>query len=391
MEPRLRVLRISHTAALSAYRDRERALSSQCELELALVCPEKWPHLGGIESVPQAESFPYRTARTFLTGSVPLFAFDPLPLIELMRKFQPDIVDIHEEPYSVSCIESLALAQRYAPQAACVFYSAQNIRKKYPPPFCWTEQYVYSQAKAAYPCSSSVRDVLIAKGFRHPCPVIPLGVNPHDFSPQTEPLALPINRAKEFVIGYTGRIETYKGIEHLLRAVSLLSNDTQVRVIIAGTGSNEGEFRALSCELGIAEQVLWIGEISASKMAGFYRNCNVVVVPSITTKTWREQFGRVPVEAMACGVPVVVTDSGSLPEVVGDDGIIVPEKDPVMLADAVRRLLNDTAYTDALIKRGVERVSRLYTWSRVAEMTMHMYRGAVAAKRKTKPELIASQ
>src|SRR5262249_17834295 len=154
-----------------------------------------------------AESFPVAQVKTLGTGSVPLFAFDPVPIIAVLKSFKPDVVDIHEEPYSVSCFESLLLARQFAPQAACVFYSAQNINKRYPLPFPWWEQFVYRHSQGAYPCSTSVREVLLAKGLERQCPVIPLGVDPVQFSANIPPLPLPESEGERFVIGYTGRLE----------------------------------------------------------------------------------------------------------------------------------------------------------------------------------------
>ncbi len=186
----MKVLRVSHTATVSMYRERDRQIAALGDVKFELITPTTWNHLGGRDDGAE-ERFGVTKVRTFITGSIPLFSFAPLPIITKLRHFSPDIVDIHEEPYSVSAFELVYLARLFAPKAACLFYSAQNINKRYPLPFQWSEQFVYSHSRGAYPCSEGVRQVLLAKGFKNACPVIPLGVDTEQFSPGASPLSLP--------------------------------------------------------------------------------------------------------------------------------------------------------------------------------------------------------
>lgn len=385
---KLRVLRISHSATLSSYRDRERTLAAMDEIELALIYPEKWEHLGGgADDDNRSELFLAQKAKTLGTGSIPLFAFDPLPIIRVLKEFRPHVMDVHEEPYSVSCFESLLLLKRFRPGAACVFYSAQNINKRYPPPFRWSERFVYNNCQAAYPCSISVRDVLLAKGFQKPSPVIPLGVNIVEFSAHAQ--ALNIAESDCFVVGYTGRVEACKGIGYLLHAIAWLQKAmteqefSKIVLAVAGSGSSEAEFKTLASELGIAQNVKWLGPLPAAKMPNFYRSCNTIVVPSMSTPTWREQFGRVPVEAMACGIPVISSNSGSLPEVVADAGIIVPEQDSEALGKALKLLINSEAEQKRLSAIGLKHVLAHYTWKEVANAMHGLY---LKATKRMQPE-----
>jgi glycosyltransferase involved in cell wall biosynthesis len=132
--------------------------------------------------------------------------------------------------------------------------------------------------------------------------------------------------------------------------------------------------------LGISESVRWLGELKASEMPAFYRACDVIVVPSLTTTTWKEQFGRVPVEAMSCGVPAVVSNSGSLPEVMSNVGIIADEHDPRSWLQALYALAIDEPEYAEISKRGIELVRERYTWSRVAAAMKDLYQQAIATK-----------
>ena len=389
---KLRVLRVTHTATLPTYRDRERALVSECGFEVLAVAPNRWQHLGD-EPDKLETNFRYEPIKIVGRGSIPLFAFDPLKFISLLQEFMPDVVDIHEEPYSVSGFEALILAKKFAPQAACVFYSAQNINKQYPIPFSRTEKYVYDNADGAYPCSISVKAVLTAKGFRKHCPVIPLGVNETQFHPGIAPFAN-TRKGDEFIVGFTGRIEEYKGIGLVIQAVANLrrSNPGQnFRVLICGSGSGEEKFRSLAKALDIEEKTTFLGAIPASKMPAFYTSCDAIVIPSLTTTTWKEQFGRVPVEAMACGIPVIASDSGSLPEVVADCGLIVPESSCDAIATSLLELRSDPEKTKLLIQAGLRRVQENYAWKKIARDMSKLYEHAISTKRAKSDRSLTSE
>lgn len=375
------MLRISHSATVDAYRERDRQLASREDIELELIAPEYWDHLGGKNEAID-ESFPVYRAATYKTGSVPLFAFDPKVIKNALVKFKPDVVDVHEEPYSVSGFESIWLARRYAPSAACVFYSAQNILKRYPPPFCWMEQYVFKSSSGAYPCSEGVKTVLRTKGFNSNCDVIPLGVDLSLYSP----LGLRKRAdygldSSDFVIGYFGRIESYKGIQYLIEALARSTVSGNWRLLLVGSGSYEAELKILATGIGVSERIVWTGPVDGGEVPACMRSCDVIAVPSLTTKTWKEQFGRIVVESMACGVPVVSFDSGSLPEVVGDTGLLVTEGNTEGLYEAINRLALDPELRKKLGETGLSRVQHEYSWNKVAELMRQMYERALSSRR----------
>jgi glycosyltransferase involved in cell wall biosynthesis len=372
----IKVLRLSHSAGVSTYRERERHLI-QHPLDVMLLLPRKWKHIGGDGEAPQ-EEFAVKTVKTFGTGSIPLFAYDPFAVRDALLSFKPDIVDIHEEPYSVSCFEVMSMTRRILPGARTVFYSAQNIHKDYPFPFSWSEQYVYANSSGAYPCSSGVKEVLNAKGFAKQAPVIPLGINTSVFKRRN------VDRSRYgipqdcVVLGYVGRLEQSKGVQYVIEALGQIKDSFDYRFVVIGAGSFQARLREQAQELGIADRVLWLGERPMNEMPTCLSLCDVGVVPSVTTKTWREQFGRTAVEFMACGVPVIASDSGSLPEVVSTAGIIVPEQNAGEFAEAIALLISEPELREELQQRGLALVESKYTWKRVAQMMFDLYQNALA-------------
>jgi glycosyltransferase involved in cell wall biosynthesis len=110
---------------------------------------------------------------------------------------------------------------------------------------------------------------------------------------------------------------------------------------------------------------------------------DVLVLPSVTILALhREQFGRVLVEAMAAGVPVIGSSSGAIPDVVGDAGLVVPERDPVRLRGAIQEVLGDVNLRQTLIERGRHRARTRFAWSCVAEQTLDLFRAALAHRRR---------
>ena len=115
----------------------------------------------------------------------------------------------------------------------------------------------------------------------------------------------------------------------------------------------------------------------SAKIPAFLHEMDVVVVPSRTRPNWKEQFGRVIVEAMSCGVPVVGSDSGEIPNVIGDAGLTFAEGDVAALAMQLGKLLNDPSLRSGLSEAGRQRVLALYTQRQIAAQTVELYREVI--------------
>lgn len=375
---KLKVLRISHSAALPSYRARERTLVKSYPLDLQVVVPSEWKLMGAEPGSDETEPFVVHRLSTMLTGNIPLFAFDHFRLSEVMTKFRPDIVDIHEEPYSVAGYQSALLAKQILPGAKLLFYTAQNIHKNYPPPFSMTEQFVYRSASGAYPCSSEAAAILRKKGFKGLAPVLPLGIDDTKFNTTVldngtrKKMRADLNLGK-FVLGYFGRVESYKGIQYVLEALSFLGVDRDIQMVIVGSGTFISELQSLAQNLNLSDRIRWIGERPASEIQNWMSICDCIVVPSLTRKNWKEQFGRVVAESMACGTPVICSDSGSLPEVVGDCGLIVPEASAEPLKQALAKMYDDEILRADFAQRGIRKVQENFLWTKVIEKTIELY------------------
>jgi glycosyltransferase involved in cell wall biosynthesis len=285
-----------------------------------------------------------------------------------IRAFQPDIVHVDEEPYNLAAWHALHHARRAGAKA--LFFSWQNLNRRYPPPFSWGERWVLDHVDYGLMGTESAAAVWREKGYRGRMAVVPqFGVDPELFQPSaasSQPSGHP------FTIGYVGRLVSEKGIDLLIQAAARLSGEWRLRVI--GSGPARGELGALAKRLGTAGRIEWIEWIASTEMPEQYRRLDAVVLPSITCTNWKEQFGRVLTEAMASGIPVIGSDSGAIPDIIGSAGFIVPEANVDALTDALCRLQKDAVLRAECAAKGRARVLAQFTHQQVAEATVHVYR-----------------
>ena len=290
----------------------------------------------------------------------------------LIGEVRPDVVDIHEEPFSVAARQWLGALGDTAP---VVMYTAQNIDKRLPPPFYRYEQAAYKRVAAFYPCSRQAASVLRGKGFGGGIEVLPLGYDDALFRLGSQSVD-----ADEIVLMLVGRLVSEKGPKDAVHALARVNAVRPARLVISGQGPEEMLVRKLATSLGVSDRVEFRGWQTVSDLALSYRSAHVVLVPSRSTRTWAEQFGRVIVEAQASGAVVAGYASGAIPEVAGDAAAIVPIGHVDQLAETVVRLISDS--DDFARRREVGRgQAATRTWHAVAERQRLLYERVVAEPR----------
>ena len=364
---RPRVLRISKSGVVTAWRERERELRRR-GVDLTLVAAARWEEGGSMVSfTPAGDSFvvPVRTV-----GRHPnFFLYDPLALWRLLGSTRWDLIDLHEEPFGLAVAEGLFLSRLRGRPIPFVVSSAQNIEKRYPPPFRWFERWSLRRAAGAYTCNKEAGQILRRKGLRGDWVLLPLGVDVERFRPAEQ---LPPDQRLR--VGFVGRLIPHKGVDVLLRAVAL---DDRMTAEIFGAGPEMDALVATAGALGIRDRVVFHGHVDEEDIPSTYHRFDVLAVPSIPTPGWIEQFGRVVVEAQASGVPVVASDSGALPDVVGDEGLLVPAGDADALHAALARVLDEPELWTKLREAGIAGAVR-YSWSSVADVQLELYRATAA-------------
>lgn len=282
-----------------------------------------------------------------------------------LDRIRPDIVHIDEEPYDLVAFQALRVAKRRG--ARIVFFTWQNLDRDFPYPFRVIERWVLNGADAAVAGNRDGEAVLRRKGFRGPIDVIPqFGVDEERFSPAGKG-----NNAAIFQVGYVGRLVPEKGVFDLLEACTGLDFDWRLRFV--GAGPAEAKLREKCRSLGVEDRVEIGGGVPSDEVPGILTQLDCLVLPSLSTPIWKEQFGRVLIEAMACEVAVVANDSGEIPNVVGDGGIIVAEGDIEALRAAIGKLRRDPDERRRLARRGRERVLAHFTQRHIAGETVALY------------------
>lgn len=366
----MRVLRIAHSSLTPELRQRERALA-RCypEVQLEVITTERWREAEmEVDAMPD-NLFPVRAVRSHLSKHINLFAYGPRQIVAALREHRPHLIDMGHEPYSVAAAEILTLCSWFAPRAPIVMQVNQNILHRYPPPFRWLEQRAFRRVSAAYACSETVVEVLRAKGFSKPAPIVPFGVDTEAFLPRA---TSSVPAGQPLTIGYIGRMLPGKGLNILAHALAKIKSQPW-RLLVVGDGSEREEFEAQLAAYGVLERAEFTGAIEFARVPAYFHKLDVMVIPTETTKRIREQFGRVIIEAMASRVPVVGSTCGAIPEVVGDAGVIFPEGNSDALAEALSQLLTDEKFRERLAVAGLARVEQ-YSWERVAEKTHELYR-----------------
>jgi glycosyltransferase involved in cell wall biosynthesis len=368
----MRVLIVSKILVVAAYRRKLEAIAAHPDIEeLVAVTGPEWREPGGrrvtFERTTLPEKYQLRVEPIWFNGSYHLFIWPSLGRV--LRELRPDLVHIDEEPYNLATAHGTWQARQAG--ARSLFFTWQNLLRRYPPPFSWFERTVFGQSAFAIAGSREAWHVLRAKGYCGPGAVIPqFGVDPTLFFPAVTPPDGPP------VIGFIARLVEEKGILVLLEALAGLGGEWRLHVI--GTGPIEARAKRQAERLGLSGRITWERGVPSSRVPERLRTFSLLVQPSLTRHHWKEQFGRAVMEAMACGVPVVGSDSAEIPRVLGDTGLVVPEGDPRALRAAIARLLADAELRQDLSRRGRTRVLACFTHRRIAEATVAAYRQALA-------------
>jgi glycosyltransferase involved in cell wall biosynthesis len=225
--------------------------------------------------------------------------------------------------------------------------------------------------------SSSKRDIVEQYGIaERQLEVVPIGVDQDHFRPRPEIARVP------------GRIMTtasadvpFKGLLPLVEAVAKVRTERpEAHLVVVGKLRAESPVAAAVERLGVSDAVTFESGISNERMIELYAEAEVAVVPSLY-----EGFSLPAVESMACGVPLVATTGGALPEVVGEDGVtgmLVTPGDPGELAAAIERVLSDSELAARLAANGRKRVLEHFTWQACAAATADHYRWVIEDKKR---------
>ncbi len=241
------------------------------------------------------------------------------------------------------------------------------------------EWWLTYEARRVITCSSYMRqqveDLFVLPPEK--VDVVPNGIDLRDFEVDPEEAAAfrrSVTGPRTRMVLFAGRLEYEKGVQTVLRALQRVRSQVgPTRFFVAGVGTYSGELRRQVRDLGLRHHVRFTGFLEDHELRLHYAAADVAVAPSIY-----EPFGLVAVEAMACGTPVVVGDTGGLREIVsGGTGLAVTPQDEDALAQALVRVLSDDELAAGLVARGRARIAGHFDWAAVARRTVAVYAQAI--------------
>ncbi|HKO97114.1 MAG TPA: glycosyltransferase family 4 protein [Pyrinomonadaceae bacterium] len=381
-----KILTISHSycVALNRRLAHEMARVGQGNWEVTAVAPSFFQ--GDLRPI-ALEDFPGEAS---LLRSVPAHFSKRIHLMLYGRELQTilserwDLVHCWEEPF----IFAGGQVARWLPKdTSLVFATFQNIEKSYPPPFSWIENYAMRRASGWIAFGHTVEETLSRRPLyqKRAQQTIPLGVDLSRFYPDREAG----QRVRELlgwsddgppVIGFMGRFVPAKGIELLMKVLDGLEKPW--RALFIGAGPLEKDLR--NWALRYPDRIKVVTDVKHDGVPAYLNAMDVMCAPSQTTAAWREQLGRMLIEAFACGVPVVASDSGEIPYVVGDAGVVVPEADEAAWMSVISELLENPQRRADLARRGLERVHTHFAWPVIARQHLDFFENVLENRSASK-------
>ncbi|MBF0243917.1 MAG: glycosyltransferase [Planctomycetes bacterium] len=387
----LTVLSVSHSCVVAEYRERMSQVldASDGDVRPLLLTPRHWRQFNREIHFSDSthDTFPIEVRQPYSSKFMKQGLRNSTHFYHGVRKLlasiKPDIIEMWEEPFFLVTAQFLRAARQMSPVPRFIFFSAQNIPRRYPFPFHQFENYVLRHADHCWAMNQEAVEVLRNKNYRQPATILPLGIDPAVFNPGKRDDELKRELFPGFdgpLITYIGRLDACKGVLDLARAAQALKGD--YRLLIIGSGEAEAEVRnELDWHLREGRAILKAG-IAHDQVPSHLHASEIVVMPSRTVPgVWKEQFGRVLVEGMACGAVPVGSDSGEIPVVIGNAGIVFPEGDVPALTQVLQRLLDHPNLRAELRLKGFSKVESEYTWRSIALRQIEVYHSLVTRTR----------
>lgn len=385
----MRILVASHTYIVDLNREKLRELSRlESGIEVTVVTPRIWQPGGvqnkTIETQPLQEgSFRVVPVSNFSKNNQGLLTFGA-DLISLLRQFKPDIIQVEQGSKALAYAEFITLNKLLGLKAKNVFFTWWNLPYNLKFPISLLESYNLSNTHGIVVGNKDGVDILQERGYKGPMVIMPqLGVDESLFKPQTQPdLANQLGiQESDFVVGFVGRFVEEKGLLTLVEALAGLL-DKPWKLLLLGRGPLQSTLLEIATEKGIKERLILVESVPHDRVYQYINLMHTLVLPSQTTyqfKTltaagWKEQFGHVLIEAMACKIPVIGSDSGEIPNVIGNAGLVFPEGNVLELRKCLNQLMENSELIGELAQLGYEKAMNQYTNKALAKQLLDFYK-----------------
>ncbi len=390
----MRVLVASHTYIVDLNCEKFRTLAQEPDVEVTVVVPQRWKPGGVQNRIIEKEAWQDGRFRVvpisnFSQNNQGMLTFG-WDLVKLLREFRPHVIQVEQGSKGLAYAEMITLNRLLGLNAKMLFFTWWNLPYELKFPVSLLEKYNLSGTDGIISGNQDGADILRDRGYDGPIRVMPqLGVDETLFRPQPQPELLEkldID-ADDFVVGFVGRFVEEKGLLTLMKSLGQLKDQAKPwKCLLLGRGPLKEELQNQAVELGISDRIRWVESVPHDDVPRYINLMSTLILPSETTykfKTmtavgWVEQFGHVLIEAMACQVPVIGSDSGEIPHVIGDAGLVFPEGNADELSDRIRSLMDSPETHTDFSKRGYDLAMEKYTNRALAQQVLDFYQELVA-------------
>ncbi len=392
----MKILVVSHTYIAPINREKWKVLAKRFDdVELKILIPKKWPATlfkieAGDLSKDNTDNCEFLSLDTFKSGNEVLYGYNFFSLIKLLKKFQPDLIHVEQGDNAFSYFQLIVLSKLFCRKAKFVFFTWVNWKNKWSLKYklFWSfiEKFNIKNSSGAIVGNSDAEKVLREKKFVKPIQtLLQLGVNQKYFEPED---SVPENSVpedsetdkkneekKEFKIGFIGRLIKEKGIFDLVNAFfSLKDSFPNWKLVFVGTGKNKVDLTYCIDKNNLNSNIEILDPVEHTRVGKLLNSFDIFVLPSYDTSEWREQFGHVLIEAMACKIPVIGSTGGEIPKVIGNAGLIFEQKNIKDLAEKLKFLMENEKLRKEFALKGYDRFKNNFSYEIIAEKTYKFWR-----------------
>jgi glycosyltransferase involved in cell wall biosynthesis len=385
----MRILIASHTYIVDINREKFKILANlEPDIEVTIAVPKRWQP-GGVQNKIvetqffQAGSFQVVPLSNFSQNNQGLLTFGA-DLIGFLKSFKPQIIQVEQGSKSLAYAQLIALNKILNLKAKNIFFTWWNLPYKLQWPVSDLESCNLQNSDGIIAGNLDGAKILRQRGYQGPLKVMPqLGVDETLFchTSQNSDLLQKFGiQQADFVVGYVGRFVEEKGLLTLAEALAGLKQKSW-KWLLVGQGKLRSHLTEKCIEWKINDRIIWVESVSHEEIPQYINLMNCLVLPSqtsykfktLTTVGWKEQFGHVLIEAMACQIPVIGSNCGEIPHVIGDAGLIFPEGNIGVLQECLQQLMEKPELAADLGKKGYLRVLNNYTNRALAEQLLDFY------------------
>ncbi|HBK97357.1 MAG TPA: glycosyltransferase family 4 protein [Microcoleaceae bacterium UBA10368] len=386
----MRILVASHTYIVDINRAKFKILANlEPGIEVTVVVPKCWKP-GGVQNkiietqFCQEGSFKVFPISNFSQNNQGLLTFGT-DIIQLLHEFRPQIIQVEQGSKSLAYAQLILLNKWLNLQAKNIFFTWWNLPYQLKWPASVLEDCNLQHTDGIITGNLDGAKILHQRGYAGAMEVMPqLGVDETLFYRTSKDADLSRKfgiQPTDFVVGYVGRFVEEKGLLTLAAALAGLKK-TPWKWLLVGQGKLRSQIAEKSLKWGISDRIIWVESVSHEDIPPYINLMDCLVLPSqtsykfktLTTVGWKEQFGHVLIEAMACKIPVIGSDCGEIPHVIGDAGLIFPEGNAEKLRECLHELMKRPELAADLGKRGYNRVMNNYTNKALAEQLLEFYK-----------------